>query len=431
MPKSFPLVPKENLLGNVSSYSKSPINFYSKWEKELGDTFYFSILNRKVLYTSNLDTVKFILQENNKNYRKNLAYRKLKLLLGDGLFTSEGEYWLRQRRQLQNFFYKDKLNDYFFQFESITQKCISEANNEENLLPFLTKLTLKIISKTVLNLESESSKVIEENLPFALRFMINRITNPPNAPIWIPTSNNQLFKKSVKSIDQYLSQLIQERETDGNQSDVLSLFVQLREQGFEITDQQIRDELMTMFLAGQETTAVSAFWLIKNICSNDDVLKDIRIEFKKVLGNDSFSPSHIRDLTFTKAVIDETLRIASPVWVVGRESLNSDNFGEYSIPKEQSVIFSPYMIHRKEQYWQNPEFFSPDRFNKEYEKTAYLPFGTGPRICIGNNFSIMELFVFINEFFVKRDLKIDNAKQKVDYEFSLTLRPKSDLKFMI
>ena len=432
MSKDIPVVAKENIFGNIKSYAKSPIACYDKWEKEYGNTFKFSILNRKIVYTSNLNVVKHILQGNHKNYRKNLAYRKLKLLLGEGLFTSEGEYWLRQRRQMQTFFYKEKLNHYFYTFQELTQKSIEEQKikGKGDLLSFLTLLTLRIISKTTLNIDLNNSQVVEENLPFALRFMIDRITNPPNPPLWIPTANNRLFKKSVDSIDDYLAQLINDRTIDEETTDVLSLFLDLRKTGFEISDQQIKDELLTIFLAGQETTAVACFWLITYLHKNPLSIEKIKDEFESVLQNEEFSPVHIKSLRYTNNTIQEVLRLASPVWVVGRESIEKDEIDGYEIDAGQSVIFSPYMIHRNPTNWSNPLEFNPDRFNQEYNKAAYLPFGAGPRVCIGNNFSIMELFVFIHELFVKKNLKITSAiDHTIEFDYSLTLRPKTSLQF--
>ena len=421
---TFPTVKKSSLLGNIYEYKQSPIDCYQNWEQQYGDTFYFTLLNRKILYTSNIDRVKYILQDNHKNYRKNLAYRKLSLLLGNGLFTNEGNEWLKQRRQIQPFFNKKSIDHYFEIFEKVTAETI-HRNEHTHLLSFLTNITLKIISKTTLNIDVERSEVIEKNLPFALKFMINRITQPPNAPIWFPSADNRQFKKSVKSIDQYLQELIESRSHNSSQ-DILSMFLEAREQGYKISDKQIRDELITIFLAGHETTAVATFWLAIYVEQHPECVAKIRAEFQRVLGSSPLSPSHFKELTYTYNVIQETLRLASPVWVVGRESIQSDEF----VDEKQSVIFSPYLIHRNTQFWDNPYDFNPDRFLNLTEKAAYLPFGSGPRICVGNNFSITELLVFINEFYVKRHLKLDVPQDHIfEFDYSLTLRPKNDLTF--
>jgi cytochrome P450 len=398
--------------------------FLQHHQSEAGDTYSFKVATRKLNFINHPELVQRVLQENNRNYRKSIAYQKLGLLLGHGLLTSEGDFWRRQRRLSQPLFHKAEIQEYARMMESTTDRMIERIRDkkEVELNVLMTHLTLEIITETLLGMKlEEGGKVIEKYLPPLLQQMIKRIVSAINVPLWVPTKTNRQFKQSIQMLDQLISGLILEKEKEGKQKDLLSALMQARDEDNQgMTRQQLQDEIMTFFMAGHETTAVASAWAFYIIHSRPEIEQKIREELEE------------GDNTYLKAFIQEVLRYYSPIWVLGRESIEADEIGRYEISNKESIIFSPYMIHRHPEFWEDPDEFRPERFMdaKPVHKFAYFPFGGGPRLCIGNHFALMELEIIISRFLRAFKMKLDDTSFP-GYDYSLTLRPGRTLNFAI
>lgn len=440
----IPVARSQKITGHLKEYVNQPLDFLLKKWKAEGDIFKFRLAHRYLIVISHPDYIKHVMQENHMNYKKSLAYRKLKLLLGNGLFTSEGEYWLKQRRLSQPAFHKERIANYFGTMVSFTNLLMdkwtaeSKLGNKIYLHKEMTELTLKIISKTLLGIElSEEGKIVEENLPFALNFMIRRVTSTINYPMSLPLKKHTQFKRAVQALYHSIGGIIKNKRLQQDSGmDLLSTLMAVKDEetGERMSDQQLKDEVLTFFLAGHETSAVAVTWAIYLLMQNPEELAKLKSEIDNVLKDEEFNISHLKRLSYTTQVIKETMRMVSPVWVLGREALADDQLGRFDVKKGQSIIFSPYLVHRHPDYWESPEAFKPERFTPEREakmhKFAYFPFGGGPRLCIGASFAMMEMQIILSLLIKNFDFT-PASNEKPGFNFSLTLRPSTEIELLV
>ena len=414
----IPKVKTGKLLGHLKDYVGNPLFYLKKQHAEYGDIFKFRLAYRYLHVTKNPDHIQHILRDNHRNYRKSLAYRKLKLLLGNGLFTNEGESWLKQRRLAQPSFHQKKISNYEQEMLDITQQHLKcwQDKKQVDLLSEMTTLTLKIISKTLLGVSlDKEGRSVEQHLPFALSFMMKRVTSSINSPMWWPSQKNKQYKKGVMNMNNLIERLIEKKRRETNGEDLLSMLIKARDEttGEGMTNKQLRDEVLTFFLAGHETTAITMVWAVFYIETNEKVKQKLLSQLEK--GN------------YLENVVKETMRMVSPIWVLGRESLDEDRLGDYTLGKKESIIFSPYLVHHDERYWDSPEEFLPERFESPLlHEYCYFPFGAGPRVCIGNHFAMMEAKVILREIYKQHKIQLDNTEHP-GFDFSLTLRPQQNL----
>ncbi len=429
--RELPKKPTKGLLGDLKSYVEDPLGFLQQNVITHGDVFSFRLAHRRLHFVNDPSFIEHLLQRNHRNYRKSLAYRKLELLLGNGLFNTDGDFWRKQRRLAQPAFHKDKIDGYAAIIVKHTNQMIQrlQATGEIHLSRDLTQVTLKIIAEALLGLQlEEQGKVIESELPAALKFMIRRITSSLNAPMWIPTDQNKAFTATRKKLDQVIMSFINHKRANGLGQDLLSDLMAARddETGEAMSDQQLRDEMLTFFLAGHETSAVSLFWLICLIHQHEEVLKKVRTEIAGV--SMSPSPEELNGLHYTDAVIKESMRMISPIWVISREAINDDEIQGYRVKKGDSIIFSPYLMHHHASWWEEPHKFDPSRFLGDQmpkHKFSYFPFGGGPRLCIGNHFALMEIKIILIRLLQEFEFQF-GGQSLPKYDCSLTLRPANE-----
>ena len=439
--KNIPTVPSRKLIGHLKEYVSDPIMFLAKNHARYGDTFRFRLAHRYLIVMRNPDHIKQLMQEHHSIYRKSVAYRKLNVLLGNGLFTTDGSFWLKQRRLIQPAFHREKLAYYFQSIQDFSNELKDSwyDKKEINIAEEMTAVTLRIISKALLeiDLKKDDNSVIEDNLPFALDFMIKRITSTINVPLFLPLKKHKRFRSSVSHIENLIQSIIHEKRTSGiYKNDLLSSLMQVKDAdtGEVMSDKQLRDEILTIFLAGHETTAMTMSWMFYYICLYPHIQQKIRDEIFGICGKESILPNQLNQCVYIKRVVQETLRMMTPIWILGREALSQDVIDNIKICKGDSIIFSPYLIHRHENYWSDPTNFNPDRkeFEEGYDlhKFAYMPFGGGPRLCVGSNFAMMEIQILIITLlqtfkFELKDKTFPGLNQ------SLTLRPKNTIEIAI
>ena len=431
MSRQIPEIPSGNFFGHFKSYVSDPLAFLEKHLQEYGDIFTFRVAKRRLIFVNHPDYVKRILQDNHRNYKKSNAYRKLALLLGDGLFTSDGDYWRKQRRIIQPAFHRDQIMTYAEIMHDLSMKMVNrwKDKKEIELTAEMTDVTLRIISKTMLDMDLVTEgKTVGEHLPFALTYMVNRITSPLAAPIWVPTKDNFKFKSTVKILDKVIHEIIQHKK-ENLSLDLLSQLILLKDEdtGEGMTDQQLRDEVMTLFLAGHETTAMGLTWIL-NYILRDEELKDTIVKEVKKARN----PWDAQGNYFIQNVISEALRLFAPVWILAREAGGDDKLGDYAIQEGDRLIFSPYLVHRHPEFWKNPTEFRPERFGEDVShRYAYFPFGGGPRVCVGQYFALMEMtIILVNILKNYPEMKL-KTKEEIGYDYSITLRPDRDIKILL
>jgi len=433
--KDIPMIKGDFLLGSLRYYKKDPIAFFKKNTEEQGDIWRFHVAGRQFIFVNHPDYIKPVLQENHRNYIKSAGYRKLKALLGDGLFTSEGDYWLKQRRLAAPAFHKKRIDAYAEIMANYTETMLNRwdgAFQEGQTIDIhkeMVEVTLKIVTDTLMAIRVEEEvQAIEKYFPFALNFMERRVIAGISPPLKWPLPSHNKFRDAVGRMDAIVNRLIDERRASGeDRGDLLSMFMQVKDEdtGEGMSDQQLRDEMLTFFLAGHETSAVTASWTLYLLDKYPEAEQKLRHEIDTVLQGRRPTLDDFKNMPYLRYVINESMRIISPIWAIAREAVAEDVIGGYQVNKGDSVIISSYLTHLKEDIFENANTFNPDRwadgFEKKLPKFAYFPFGGGPRLCIGYQFAILEMQVILSMVLQKYRFSL---VEEPEYEFSLTLRPK-------
>jgi len=388
--------------------------------------------------------IKYVLQENNRNYWKGDLIGKAKALIGDGLFTSEGDFWRRQRRIAQPSFHRERIARFAAIMADATTRMLDrwepQAHGPEaiDVMPELSALTLSVVGRALfgIDLTGEAADVGHAMLE-ALEFLTHRSMHLIDLPLTIPTPRNRRFLRARAALDRVVYAIIAQRRSGGGAAeDLLSMLMEARdpETGEGMSDRQLRDEVMTFVLAGHETTAVTLAWVLHLLAQSPQCAALLRTEVAGVLDGRSPTLAAIPHLVYTRRVVEETLRLYPPVPVVSRQSFQADQIGGYDIPPNSGVMLSPYVTHRDPRFWGEPERFDPDRFTPERcaerPRFAYLPFGGGPRLCIGNEFALMEAQIILAMIMQRYRLEAAPG-HRVEPEVRVTLRPRNGVKMLL
>jgi cytochrome P450 len=349
--------------------------------------------------------VAHVLQVNHKNYSKdNLDYRSLKPVLGEGLVTSDGDLWRRQRRKIQPAFHAERVEQFGGMITAYTREMLTtwRAAGDEgrtvDLWTEMTDLTLRIISEALFGVAIRG-EVDRIRTPFdALNMAVSRrLRTPYPFPLWIPTPRNRRFSRSLGELDAAVEDIIRARLGRGaGGHDLLGhlLWGSSGKHNPAMPPRQLRDEVMTLLLAGHETTATALTWALYLLSKHPRAMARAQSELDRADMGPSFTVEHLASLGYTRQVIKETLRLYPPIWALSRTSRLADRIGGYEIPPGTNLIISPYVTHRLRDLWDDPERFDPDRFSvvrsKARPRFAFFPFGGGPRLCIGRDLAMME-----------------------------------------
>ncbi len=450
-PLKFPPTAEgETFIGSARDFAEDTLGYIEKNIPKYGSVFqlrsiFFRFITKfdRVVVVSDPDMVKHIMQDNNRNYVKSYGYRVLKVLLGEGLLTSEGDFWRKQRRLLQPGFHRDRLSSFVETYALEAQAMVDDWSNlpdgtEVDVSKGFMETTLNIVSKAMFSTDVvDAMEVVNREFDFANERLIDRIKKPFPLPLWMPLPHVAREKRSYEAIKKVVADIIEKRRSSNEKyDDLLAMLMEVEDAdtGEKMSNQQIQDEVITIFLAGHETTAVALTWLAHCMDENPEVLDKLLEEERNVLNGRTPKLEDLPALEYTRMVIDETLRLYPPAWIIGRHSLAPDKLGEYDIPKDTNCLIPVYYMHRDPKYWNDPEAFRPERFSKENAKGrhrfVYFPFGGGPRLCIGNNFALMEMQVVVPMVF--RAFQLKKAK---GFTFKkdplITMRPSPHLRMML
>lgn len=334
------------------------------------------------------EAINHVLQKKHRNYNKSFAYDGLKEFLGDGLLTAEGDRWLRNRRVLQPGFHRDEIRNMKTTMQELIKGKISNLPSQISieLQPFLLEWTRDVLLKSIFGLEANEipgMDSIHEHLWFLRNYANNRMKNPLMAPPAWPTKTNRKFKKTVKELELIILDIFQISAHKKDQGKIIQHMLEERKNE-RWDDQQIFDEIVTLFLAGQETTTNALVFLVHCLLEHPDYLKRVRDH------DDKLQWSHI---------VQEVLRLYPPGWALSRVAIANDTVMGEKIARGTTMFLSIYTMHRHPKFWTDPNQFKPERFLGDFQKRAYLPFGLGPRMCIGNHFALMEMEVIAKSLF--------------------------------
>jgi cytochrome P450 len=410
---------------------------------EKGPLCYTKLLGKRIYFVNDAEYVKRILLDNLANYPKSVTYRNnLRPFLGDGLLISEGDFWKRQRRLAQPAFHLRRLKALAATMADCAARMAQgwEHGKVVDVTPIMNAVTMEIVAKTLFGADVTRDIGTVAAAMTVLGEETGRIR--PTAffelPEFVTKPRGRRFADAVLTLDGIVNRIVAQRRAemekgDEARDDLLSMLLEARdeESGQGMTDRQLRDELVTLFLAGHETTAISLAWTFHLLAQNPEAEAKLHAEVDSVLG-DRNAPNFddLERLPYARMVAEEAMRLYPPAYVFSRRAVADDQLGPWRMPAGAHIVISPYSLHRNRAYWTDPDAFKPERFAPgaplDRPKHAYLPFGGGPRICIGNSFAMMEHAIVLCA--VARHWRVESIPgHVVRTEPRITLRPRGGL----
>ncbi len=422
------------LIKTIWSFQRDPLSTMARITAKYGDIVSYRFGPFPVVLLNHPEAVNRALIDNHPNYGKKHSpfYKMLRAFLGEGLLTSDGDFWLRQRRLAQPAFQRKKIEA----MAPVIVRCTEEMIEDWRRLPPGTRidaseemmhLTLRIVGLLLFSQDLSSTRDSVGGALDELQVQMGeRFSALVPLPPVLPTPRDQRFRDARDKLTRLALTLVAERRNDPNPpQDLLTSLLQARdpETGDGMTDQQACDELITFMLAGHETTANTLAWAFYLLSKHPQTRRRLEGEL-----GESSEGAATRGLS--DRVILETLRLFPPAWVFGRRSYGGDTFRGFEIGENQSVTISPYILHRHPEFWPNPEGFDPDRFLQEIPRGAFVPFAAGPRQCIGNHFALLESRLILNT--IARQVRLNLAPGVwPTLEPMITLRPGGGLPVML
>jgi cytochrome P450 len=436
--KTVPQVKGDFLLGNLRQMIANPLQAFYDWHRDYGDLVSFRLATRQFYLFSHPKLIEQALIRQSDIFRKIYNPEKptgIALILGQGLVTSQGDLWQRQRQLMQPVFQRSNVT-------TLLPLMVTAGNNmlnrwrqlgegaHLNLSNEMTRLTLEVITQTMFS-TSVLDKIerISPSLDTLLRYAIKSIVNPLTLPLYVPTPANQKFKRALGTIDDVIYGIIDQRRTaPSEQNDLLDMLLKARDDssGEKMSDKQIRDEVITVFSAGHETTANLLCWTLYLLARHPDILARVRQELDGLPQGRIPNAEDLQQLAYTRAVLSESMRLRPPAGFLLRKVNKDTEVDGYFLKAGRSAIFSIYNLHHHADFWRQPEQFDPDRFLLPQKKYSFIPFGTGERICIGSHFALMESQLLLSMIVQHCDLQLLDPNE-VEIEMAVTLRPKGGI----
>jgi cytochrome P450 len=422
------------ILGSFPEIRRDPLAFLIDCAARFGDSVHARIVNVDAYLFSHPDDIEHILVTANRSFIKARLLRDAGEVLGRGLLTGEGELWLRQRRLMQPAFHRDRIAGYGSTMVEHTEAMLDRwgEGGRLDVHDEMMRLTLSIVARTLFGADVSGREAdVEHALEIALQRFIERMSLL-RVLDRLPLPRNRRFKRALGTLDGIIYGIIEERRRSGSDgNDLLSLLLEARDDdGSSMTDTQLRDEAITLFLAGHETTAIAMSWTWYLLSGHPDVEARLVAELEEVLGGRAPEMADIPRLTYTDTVIRESMRLYPPAWRIGREAIEPCTIGGYRIPVGAQVIMSQWIVHRDPRYYEEPEAFRPERWEgdlaRRLPKFAYFPFGGGARRCIGDSFAMMEAVLLLATIARRYHLEL-SPDARIELWPSITLRPKHGL----
>lgn len=432
--QSFPL-------SGIFAYRRGPLPFFQSLAERYGDISYFRLGPQPAFFFNHPDYIKEILVTNHQNFMKGLALQRAKRLLGEGLLTSEGEFHRRQKRLAQPAFHRQRIASYAEIMTDYASKT-SEGWHDGATLDIseeMMRLTLGIVGKTLFDADVVSDAQEVGEAMTVVMDLFNTITVPFFDLLQkLPLPQFRRFDNAKIRLDAIIYRLIEDRRRSGqDRGDLLSMLLLAQDtegDGGQMTDEQLRDELMTIFLAGHETTANALTWTWYLLSQNPEAETKLHAEIDEVLEGRLPVFEDVARLKYTEMVLAESMRLYPPAWAIGRMALNDFEIGGYVVPKKSLVLMSQYVMHHDPRYFTEPSRFDPERWSPEARESrpqfSYFPFGGGPRRCIGEGFAWMEGILLIAALARQWQLRLE-PNHPVELKPVITLRPKHGMRMIV
>lgn len=404
---------------------KSPVVVFEKYRKKLGPTFQFRFGIRNTIVTADPELLKHVLKDNNDNYHKShIQTERFVEFQGVGLTNSHGDYWLRQRKLLSMGFTRGRLaeilpiqvevlNDFMRDFDKAVTKGPLDIHDQ------MVRFTLRSVGKSLFGsqLHEDELEKFATAIAEIQRYIVKKVVQPYLMPWFYLTGQDKKYHQIRKEADQIIIDYIEERrKKPGEGSDILEMILTTPFKGTDeyMSDEKVRIEILQLLVAGNETSTTAATWAFYIMSKYPDCVDRIREEIEQVFGEEEVSYSKLHSLKYTIAVLDEAMRLYPPFWMIDREAQEDDEFKGMKIPKGTTVIPYIYGAHHNAAYWKDPEKFDPMRFFDESSEKihpfAHIPFGGGPRVCIGQNMAKMQILLVMSAIVRKYDFHLVDKK---------------------
>ncbi|HEV7398307.1 MAG TPA: cytochrome P450 [Pyrinomonadaceae bacterium] len=440
--RRFPPGPRRRIpLAGLLAYRKGPLPFFQNLAQQYGDISYFKLGLQDAYFLNHPDLIKEVLVTNSQNFMKGLALQRAKRLLGEGLLTSEGEFHRRQRRLAQPAFHRARIASYgelMVQYAAAMSERWSDGASLD-ISEEMMRLTLAIVGQTLFAADVESDAPEVGRAMSVVMELFNTITIPFFELLQkLPLPQLRRFDGAKTKLDAIIFRMIADRRQSGeDRGDLLSMLLLAQDvegDGGQMSDSQLRDELMTIFLAGHETTANALTWTWYLLSQNPEVESRMHAEIDNVLGGRLPTVADVPALVCTEKVLSESMRLYPPAWAIGRMAQVECEIGGYFIPKRSLVLMSQFVMHRDARFFVEPNRFDPERWQPEARDArpqfSYFPFGGGNRRCIGEGFAWMEGILLLATLAQRWRMHLD-PNHHVEVRPVITLRPKHGMRMTL
>lgn len=409
--------PRRAALGILRQLRADRLGLMSGAVAEYGDAVRVAIGPKKLYIFNHPDHAKHVLADNAANYHKGIGYTEAKRALGDGLLTSEGALWKEQRRTIQPVFQHKRIAG---RADVIVDEALalvdrlrvhSGAGRPADVLSEITSLTLGVLGSTLLDADLGAFDSVGHSFESVQDQAMFEMETLGLVPRWLPLKGQLTFRKARAHLEEVVEILVAQRKANPTSGDdVLTRLIAStnKEADRRVADRRMRDELVTLLLAGHETTASTVGWTLDLVSQHPEIRERLHEEAVAVYGDRRPTYEDLPKLRYTNMVIQEAIRLYPPVWILTRRAVEADEVGGYHVPAGAEVLICPYILHRHPKYWEEPERFNPERFNPDVKtnrpRYAHIPFGAGPRFCVGNHLGMMEALFIIST--LMRDLRL-------------------------
>lgn len=432
----LPPGPKGTLIkGVLDDYRRDALGFFTSCARNYGDFVPLRFGPQKVFLVSHPDMIDEALVQKYRSFVKGPALRNNRRVFGNGLLTSEGDFWRQQRKLAQPAFHRDRVNAYAEVMVDSTLRRISQWQDGEtrDIHEEMMRITMEIAAKTLFGTVVED---IAEEVAGCMNLLqtgvMRRFQALINLPDWIPTPTHIRLLRAVKTLDRIVYRFIEERRTAGqDRGDLLTALLNARGENNErMSDQQLRDEVLTLFLAGHETTALALTWTLMLLAQNPDIMTRLQQEVDYALDGRPPTIDDRPSLPYTEWVVLESMRLYPPAWAIARTAIEPCSLSGYPVPRGTMILILQWIVHRDPRWFDNPEQFLPERWAGDFAKSlprhAYFPFGGGPRTCIGNTFSMVEAVMLLATLVQRFSFHLVPG-QNIVLQPAITLRPEHGL----
>lgn len=434
-PKGLPI------LGNLRDFSSDDrINQLEAWREEYGDIIHLKLLGRDAYMLTNPDDVYRVLVKDAKKLHKSpLVKRGLERAIGEGILLSEDDLHKRQRHLTQPAFHMQRISSYADTIVAYGRRMVAgwQDGEQVDINEEMMTVTMQIIGKVLFDADvSDDAHDLGEAITVGIEAAMDKIRHVITLPTWIPTKKNRRHNGAFELLDKTIDEIIEARRaTMEDKGDLLSmLLLSVDEAGERMNDKQVRDEAMTLFLAGHETTANALTWTLYLLAQHPEIIEKLTDEIDRVLGDRPATMADLRQLPYTEMVLKEGMRLYPPAWILTRLVMEPIEFERFTAEPNSILMVSQYLTHRDPAIWDDPLVFDPERFTPEAEKErhkyAYFPFGGGPRVCIGNSFAMMEGQLLLATILQQHTVELI-PDQEVVPQPMITLRPRDGIQMIL